>query len=710
MAKKKQSDRAVFWQYADGLDRHSGFGFKSDVGQARKVPTEFLGAEQPRRDLDWRPPDFPDLSGETVVNLNYETTGLDWRGKDVPIAAVVRAGGRSWYLPWGHKGGGNIEDGERKFREWASSDRGLRGKMIRNVNLKFDAHMSRKAGVDLDELGCGFSDAAHWAGLLDDHRKRFNVDDMIRDLLGEEPMRRVDETRMAEYHAGQAALRSMYGVEAIDRLWDELSPRLEAEGLLDVLNLENECIPAVVEMEENGAPIDVPLLEQWAVEIDAQIEALALEVAREAGLGVQDNLFGGFTGTDTVNPDSAKDMEKLFNRLGIPIERNDSGTPCFNAEALADVHHPTIRKIVRQGKLLDLKTKYIVPYLAHVGPGGILRYELHQMRGDENGTVRGRFSASRVNIQQVLKPKKQAKTYGPGFVIRSLFIAPKGRLFVSGDASQIEYRIFADYANDPAVFEAYRLDPYLNFHTLAEEMIRRIVVAERLGIAIDYDKAKTCNFLTVYGGGTAKLGLQLGTLSGPRYRELTRIYGDKAKYPYGIPQDHPWLEETQSIRRAYEAALPSVKPLSKLCRETAKDRGYVKDMIGRRARFPDGRGAHAALNAVIQPSAAEVMKRKMVEVHRNRRKIGVTPRMTIHDDWLGDCADDEAALNLAAQLNHQSFPKLRVPLLWEVKRGPRWSECEVIGADGREPIDDDQFEKMGADGKIMNVRKPRRWA
>lgn len=671
MAKKKRKSES--WRFADGLGPTMGLRELPRQGTVARAKAD--SAERPRRDLAWRPPEFPDLSRATVVRANYETTGLDWRGKDEAIACAVEAGGRTWYLPWGHRGGGNIEDGRRKFTEWANSPQGLRGKRIENPNMKFDAHFSRKLGVDLDTLGCELSDPQHWAGLLNDHRKVFGVDTLVAELLGETPMPRLNESMMAEYHAGQAAPRSEWGVLAIGRLKDAMWPILDLENLQAVRQLEDDVLPAVVEMEKNGAPLDVSMLTQWKGEIEGEIDRLAGEIVHEAGLAVQERLFEEAVPLEGVNSNSGKEMERLFGRLGLSVERTKTGRPRFDADALQDVEHPVIKKIVRQGKLLDLMTKYVTPYLSHVDGNGILRYELHQMKGDENGTVRGRFSSSDVNIQQVLKAKKQLKTYGPGWVIRDLFTAPPGRLFVSGDAAQIEYRILADYLENEEIFAAYARDPWLNFHTQAEQMIATAAP----GSNIDYDGAKTSNFLTVYGGGLAKSALQLGFINGRQFRELTEEFSDKDKYPFGIPHSHPLLARALKVRKAYAKALPEVRPLAKLATAMARDRGYVKDMLGRRARF-HGKGEHAALNAVIQPSAAEVMKRKMVEVHRMRRELGVTPRMTIHDDWLGDCDGLESARRLAAQLNRQSFHKLRVPILWEVKAGPRWSRCLKVEA------------------------------
>jgi hypothetical protein len=170
---------------------------------------------------DWKPEEPPSLDGIHEICLNFETNGLKWWEKDRPIACAVYAGDRSWYLPWGHNGG-NLD--EATVKRWA--ERELRGKRITNVNTRFDIHMARVWGVDLEAQGNEVGDVAHYAALLDDHRFKNSLDTLIPDLLGETPMVRLDEGHMKEYHAGEAAPRARYNVEAVHRLRDVMWPML----------------------------------------------------------------------------------------------------------------------------------------------------------------------------------------------------------------------------------------------------------------------------------------------------------------------------------------------------------------------------------------------------------------------------------------------------------------------------------------------------
>jgi hypothetical protein len=193
----------------------------------------------------------------------------------------------------------------------------------------------------------------------------------------------------------------------------------------------------------------------------------------------------------------------------------------------------------------------------------------------------------------------------------------------------------------------------------------------------------------VYGGGLAKLALALGTITSAEHAALCLEFPmDPSAGLYGPPRDHPKLARALKVREIYERAIPEIKPLSRRATMLAKERGFVKDCLGRRATFPGGFGAHAALNAVIQPSAEEIMKMKMVEVHRERKRLGLVPRMTVHDAWVGDCPSIESTRGLGVILNHQSF-KFKVPITWSVKWGKNWAAVSK---------DESQFDGTVADG------------
>jgi len=631
------------------------------------------------------PPDPSQLPRE--IELDFETNGVRWWKGDRPGGVGIgwENGKFTRYVAWGHHGGGNTISKENAI-EWLKKV--AKSRRITNLSTGFEVQMARAIDVSFEDLGAEVSDVAHWAGIADDQRgsmggSQFSLAALCRDFLPENERKvtsvhgiELDPSRMMDYPASIVAVRAEADVRQVGMLKPILWKRLDDLDLQRVRALEDAVMYASCEMEWNGLPIDVEKLERWLVEIDEDLEVSQREVAALTGDSFQEGLFEGMAG-GFLNPDSNKDMAALFKKLGLPIVYTEKGSPSFTTEVLDNIDHPIIKKLARQGKMRDLKSKYLEPWSKSVRENdGILRFRLHQCRGDEAGTVRGRFSATAegggMSPHQVMKPSKQKKNMGPRHIIRELIIPGKDDgLLVSADAMQIEYRIFATYTRSAKLKAAYAKNPMLQFHEETRALI------EYYKPDIDYDGAKTCNFLSIYGGGLAKLALQLKNITKAQFSELYRQYPmDPSRDLWGPPKDHPLLASTLAVKTAYDKALPEVKPLAKLATEKAKSRGYVLDFLGRRATFPGGEGAHSALNAVIQPSAAEIMKTKMVEVHARRRELGLVPRLTLHDEWLGGCKSVESANGLREILNRQSFEIFKdIPILWDVKAGKNWASC-----------------------------------
>lgn len=631
----------------------------------------------------WVPEDPPSLAGIHDIYLNFETTGLRWFDGDRPIAASLLAGNKTYYLPWAHQGG-NLD--EATVKRWAQTE--LRGKHITNINTRFDIHMAREWGVDLEAQGNTVSDVGHYAALLDDHRLHLSLDSLIPDYLHETPMRRLDESRMATYHAGEAAPRSMYNVKAVKRLRGVMWPQLDAQDLQRVRQLEDEVIYVVCEMEKNGAPIDRELLDQWIGESQKKLEAMLWQLAREVGF--------------QVNPDSPKDQQRVFEYCHLPIERTVKGSPSFTDAILKEIEHPTVQLMRRAGKLMSLRSKFLVNTKKNLDAKGVLRYALHQLRAakdefadaGEAGTVTGRFSSTEivrgfgVNIQQRIKAAKQRVSFGYDeddethddeiYVIRKLHVAAEG-LVLASDMDQAQYRIFASYVNNPRVIEAYKQDQTLSFHKFMWGLIKPYA-------PLTYRQQKDLNFAVIFGAGLTKMALMLGHLT---LAEFNHIKNTK-------DYDHPKLIPTKEVKRIYDREIPEVEDLLKRASHLAKPacdeyckrydkwhrvsehRGYVRDVLGRRMRFPDGIRLHKAFNGVDQMTEATVMKQKLVELHRKRKETGLVLRITNHDEVVGDIPDKEHARMVDAIVNHQSFPSLRVPLTWSTGVGPNWAQCEAL--------------------------------
>lgn len=630
---------------------------------------------------DYKPPEFPRLSDVDDIDLDCETDGLKWWSGHRPVGIALRGpDGQSWYLPFGHHNAGNANLNPDQVRNYLNGE--LKHKRITNLNTRFDAHMLFQWGVDLDALGCRVSDVGHHAALLDDHRRKFSLESVAQDYLGKgKKSEGINRERIAQYHPAQIDPYARGDVELVGEIKQITRQRIHEEGLDRVLDLEDDLIYAVCEMERNAAPMDVPLLHEWDGAITDIINREFLAIHAETGL--------------KVNPDSNKDWEKLYDALGIAItEYTEEGRPSFTDSVLERVDNPTVQRVRKSGKFADLKSKYIKPYRACADIDGMLRYALHPLRGDEGGTISGRFSSSAIrmgqgatfekigaNIQQVLAVKKQIAKYGPDYIIKKLFGPMCKRcgtfakycacavkpLTLSADAKQIEYRLFGHYAASPKILETYANDPDTNFHDLIWGMLK-VFRPEIL-----YKEVKNLNFAVIYGAGLAKIALMMGFITEQQFNKLVR------EHPNGVPKTLPILADALEVKRIYDRELPEVMPLLRRASDTAGDRGFVRTVLGRRSRFPNRQRLHKALNAIIQGSAADVMKRKLVELYRTRKETGFVMRMTVHDEVVGDCPDLESARLVEAVLQRQSFD-LKIPILWDVKVGPNWADVEALNS------------------------------
>lgn len=609
----------------------------------------FVGEPSTSVPIDWRPDSPPDLTGINEIVLNFATSGLKWHAGDRPIGVTVSTldGQMTRFLPFGFKHGGNLDEGQ--IKEFV---RGIRGKKIYNANTKFDIHHSREWGADLEAQGNTFSDIQHTAALLDDGRKMFRLDKLGPDYLPDLPtMARVDERRHADHHAGEVDARERYTAELVWRIKNVMYPQIAEQELGVVQALEDDVIPAVVEMEKNGAPMDMALNEQYYQTCNQKHDELIWEISREAGFA--------FEHTDTG-------WKNLLSRLNIP------SPDAFDEATLSMIDHPLVRKGQRAKQYAQLNSKTFKAYRENV-VDGILRYGINQVASDKGGTVSGRFSIG--YVQQVPNLDNHTRAFGDELFPRNLFVPGEGE-YLESDAAQIEYRYLVHLSKNQDIINEYMKDPKISFHKMTWERMKRYK-ADML-----YTHQKSFNFAYQYGAKSLKLAMMMGFITA----------AEEAEIRAAKRWDDPRLDLIHEIEDAYKKMMPEAGELmalaahyakptcDKYCRNDNlhrefKHRGYVKTIDGRRSRFPNAYKTYIGLNRVIQGSCADIMKRKLVELHRERKYTGFTMRMTVHDAVSGDATLHETKERVSEILNQQSYD-LRVPILWAIGTGPNWAACK----------------------------------
>lgn len=672
------------------------------VSNAKREYRELMLARMPGP-AGYVPPTPPSLNGEPRIILNAETSGLKWWHEDRPVgwSYWLPGSGRRGYLPIRHDVGPNLS--VDIVRAWLCS---LRGVHIDNINTKFDLHMARVDGCDLvNETGNTFGDVAHQAALLDDHRMRFNLDQLSRDILGWDveqdaigkiPIGITDESEFRFLHPGLVEPYAIRNVEQVHRLHDHFAPFIVEEQLEDVLALEREVLPAVVEMESNGTFLDVDLLHQWQVEVNEKLESITWQVYKNTGLQL-------------TSFDSGKQLEKLFEKLNIPVTSfTDNGAASFTDNILATIDHPTVKDVRLGGHLADLKSKYLDKYDAAArSSDGWMRFNLHQLRvgkseEDKKGTVSGRFSGAGdksikpdgfgsggYNPQQVVAVEKQLERHWcEDYVVRKLFVpgSPSDRKenpylkFLASDMMQVEYRLFAHYADIAATYHAepkqkmiggklvWIAGPLADFHAMVAELLNNPRLNRKL--------VKNVNFAKIYGAGLVKFAFMTGFITEQEFKSLSErlnACGRDWRKRREILQGHPGVQAASEVNDEYMRMFPAVGPLLKLASETAETRGHVKTLMGRRARLVNR--FHSALNRVVQGGAADINKRVVVEVYKHRKELELTLRLTVHDEMAGDSHNPTKLKRFQEIVDTQYFD-LKAPILWETKTGDNWAECK----------------------------------
>lgn len=574
-----------------------------------------------------RPDAFPrDLPDRVALDVEHRGLGR----AAAAVGLVVAAADREWYLPWGHPEGAQHPEGA--VWKWAKEN--LVDKDLIFRAAKNDIEVLRRWGLDLEAQGCRPHEVQHAAALLDDHRRQFTLEALAQDRLGTGKLevklngRLVPPDELPDLPANLAAPYARRDGRLTFDLDCAYAADIEAQDLGKVLDLEDELIYCVLGMERAMTYLDQPKLECWIGEVRAAHTERVMEIHRRTGV--------------RVNPDSSKDMAKLFNYLNIGYSRGRNGTPLFPDEYLKkynDVREVAIAIECRD--LSSLLSKYLVKYRDALLPDGRLPYLLHQLRADEGGTITGRFASSKINIQQVYKPDKQVKTspVTKPWIVRELFLPGQGEPlrftvhdemngdlddgWLHADASQIEYRLFAHFSNQPPphstrIIDAYRANPNLSYH--------KWVWKELLHERMIYSHAKNLNFAKLYGAGVDKLAWMMEC-------------GEA---------------EAEELNQTYDRAVPEAKRLLWYCNNLAEKRGYVRTLLGRRRRYAPGDRYYSALNSVLQGGAADLMKLKLLRLYQERNALTTLARVE-------EC------------FAVQEFD-LRVPITWECSVGKNWKE------------------------------------
>ncbi|NCA98785.1 MAG: DNA polymerase I [Clostridia bacterium] len=431
--------------------------------------------------------------------------------------------------------------------------------------------------------------------------------------------------------------QSPLAVAALSDLWQAQKQAIAERGIQHLAyQVELPLAGVLAEMELQGFAIDQTILSGLSQDMQKRIDALQEQIFTLSG--------------KTFNLMSPKQLGAvLFDHLGLATGKKRSGgnysTDSEELERLID-QHPVIAPIIEHRLLAKLRSTFVEGLLKAIDPAdGRVHTTFNQVL-----TATGRLSSTEPNLQNIPIRSEQ------GNQIRAAFIASPGHVLLDADYSQIELRLLAHLAQDPAMQQAFNENEDIHTNTACHIF----GVAAHEVTSAQRSVAKTVNFSIVYGISDFGLARDLGVTVKQAHQYIA---GYNSQYPHV----RAYLE--QIVKQAYE-------------------QGYVETLFGRRRYLPELQSANrnlrqfgerAAMNTPIQGTAADLIKMAMVRARNLFIQEGLKARLVlqVHDELIVEAPLAEAAA--AAALLKQAMEdalELSVPLIAEVKQGQRWSECK----------------------------------
>ena len=574
--------------------------------------------------------------------FDTETDALDAMQANLVGLSFCTEPGSGCYIPVGHTYPG--VPAQLDLRDTLDALRPLlEGTQHRKLGQhgKYDIHVLRRHGVNVD----GYADDTMLESFIwNSSATRHDMDSLAKRYLGYDTIKFEDV-------AGKGAKQIPFSEVAIDdatgyaaedaditlRLHRVLSAKLATIPALEQVYREIEIplVPVLARMEANGILIDADELRRQSADLSRRMLAAQKQATELAGR--------------TFNLDSPKQLQALlFDELKLPaLVKTPTGQPSTNEEALEAIadQHELPRIILEYRGLAKLRSTYTdkLPEMINRDTGRV-HTSYHQ-----SGAATGRLSSTDPNLQNI-----PIRT-DDGRRIRKAFIAPPGRKLIACDYSQIELRIMAHLSEDPALVRAFA----------SGADIHRATAAEVFGKPLDEVSgnerraAKAINFGLMYGMSAFGLAKQLDIGRG----------------------------EAQDYIALYFNRYPGVREFMDRTRKDAHERGFVETVFGRRlyldninARNQGLRAGaeRAAINAPMQGTAADIIKRAMIDIDRwiagyaDRAKM----LLQVHDELVFECdVDFVETLVREATARMGAAAELRVPLVIDTGVGDNWDEA-----------------------------------
>ena len=575
------------------------------------------------------------LLQQAEVSFDTETNALDTMKAQLVGLSFSWLAGEAYYVPVPQDD--TAQALVEEFCPFFQSD-----KIVKiGQNIKFDLLVLKNYGV---RVSGPFFDTmlAHY---LIEPDMRHNMDVLAETYLHYTPVPITDligpkgknQKTMADL---EPAAVSDYACEDADvtlRLRHVFEPMLRDLGLLGLLNeVENPLVPVLADIERAGVRIDSAAMGEYSAELQGYVQELETQIYTEAG--------------ETFNIGSPKQLgEVLFDKMQIgggKIKKTKTGQYATGEEILSQLagDYPIAGLILEYRQLTKLRSTYVEALPQLVAADGRVHTTFNQAV-----TATGRLSSTNPNLQNIPIRTEKGREIRKAFVPRD-----EQHILLAADYSQVELRIMADFSGDATMIEAFRLGQ--DIHTSTASKVFRVPLDQ-----VDAEmrrKAKTVNFGIIYGISAFGLAQRIGISR----KEATEIIDT-------------YFQEFSSVKQFMDESINRARELE-YAETLLKRRRYLRDINSRNATLR-GYTERNAINAPIQGTAADIIKKAMINIHDflERERLGTKMILQVHDELVFDAVKEEVAyvtpkirelMTTALLLPHG------VPLEVEVGTGSNW--------------------------------------